>query len=285
MKKAKHYLMNIFSQIFLVAILFMLTACGPYKEIMDIEVNQPSSVKTDVLGKSIAICYNGDVSAENLLFFQGISKGIGNVLNVVNKNPEYEIIIDSLALGDMFHKIGLDYGESTLSLVMSMPYQFNISISKKNDTLDKTPEQIKFSDIVYWNIVAPDTVSIEKFYLKAKNSLPSLYVGLGEIVASDFFPKWKPEERTIICYLYGRWAQAEELAFDFKWKEARDIWMKLVDTDDVKKKGIASYNIALACEMLQQYEIALKWLDYVDKYMPGLKEAQQIRERCMSFRD
>ena len=44
-----------------------------------------------------------------------------------------------------------------------------------------------------------------------------------------------------------------------------DIWFELLETNDVMKRSCASYNIALACYMLGDYQLAIEWLDLSDK--------------------
>ena len=57
---------------------------------------------------------------------------------------------------------------------------------------------------------------------------------------------------------------AMEYADALQWKPAMDIWLKLLDTNDLLKRACAAYNLALATYMLGDYDLALLWLDRSD---------------------
>ena len=44
-----------------------------------------------------------------------------------------------------------------------------------------------------------------------------------------------------------------------------DIWLELLETNDLLKRSCAEYNIAVACYMLGDYNLASEWLDLSDK--------------------
>lgn len=56
-----------------------------------------------------------------------------------------------------------------------------------------------------------------------------------------------------------------EYADRYQWKSAMDIWLGLLDTNDVLKSSSAAYNLALASYMLGDYDLASRWLDKSDK--------------------
>ena len=61
-----------------------------------------------------------------------------------------------------------------------------------------------------------------------------------------------------------KWYKAMEYADALQWKPAIDIWLELLDTNDLLKRSCAAYNLALATYMLGDYDLALLWLDRSD---------------------
>ena len=47
-------------------------------------------------------------------------------------------------------------------------------------------------------------------------------------------------------------------------KEAMEIWLELLDTNDMLKRSAAAYNLALASYMLGDLDLASEWLDRSD---------------------
>ena len=54
-------------------------------------------------------------------------------------------------------------------------------------------------------------------------------------------------------------------AQNFDWRGAMDIWIGLLSTNDHYKRSCAEYNIAVACYMLGDYDLATEWLDRSDQ--------------------
>ena len=56
-----------------------------------------------------------------------------------------------------------------------------------------------------------------------------------------------------------------EYADKYYWKDAMNIWLELLDTNDMLKRSCAAYNLALASYMLGDYDLSSLWLDRSDK--------------------
>ena len=58
-----------------------------------------------------------------------------------------------------------------------------------------------------------------------------------------------------------------------------DLWFGLLDTNDPMKRSCAEYNIALACYMLGDYNLAGQWLERSDKdnKLPNMSDALRKR--------
>ncbi|MDD3274039.1 MAG: DUF6340 family protein, partial [Bacteroidales bacterium] len=99
---------------------------------------------------------------------------------------------------------------------------------------------------------------------------------LGSSFSSRFFDEWIPVERYLYTFNSSPWADAFRLSQEFKWKEALDIWMTLTDEATPVKRASAAFNIAVALEMMEQYDLAFEWLNvaesnYLLKGIPGYK--------------
>ena len=77
--------------------------------------------------------------------------------------------------------------------------------------------------------------------------------------------EWKTELYSLYYYDSDAWYTAIEKADALDWKGAVDVWMGLVQTNNQLKRACASYNIATACYMLGDYDLALSWLNQVSK--------------------
>ena len=69
-----------------------------------------------------------------------------------------------------------------------------------------------------------------------------------------------------------------ELAAEYEWKAAMELWFNLLSTKDMLKRSCAEYNIAVACYMLGDYELAGEWLDRSDSDNK-LAQSDALRKR------
>lgn len=105
---------------------------------------------------------------------------------------------------------------------------------------------------------------------------------LGASFSSRFFDNWEPIERYLYNYESRPWLEAYRLSQEFKWKEAMDIWMTLTNEATPVKRASAAFNIAVALEMMDEYKLALEWIDYAAKNyplegIPGYKSLLETR--------
>ena len=70
---------------------------------------------------------------------------------------------------------------------------------------------------------------------------------------------------TLAYFDNEKWYKALDRAEAYDWKGAMDMWMTLVSTNDMLRRSCAAYNIATACYMLGDYDLALEWIDQSDK--------------------
>jgi tetratricopeptide (TPR) repeat protein len=122
----------------------------------------------------------------------------------------------------------------------------------------------------------------DKSVLKKKvwNDIGKAAEMAGSAAANSFLSTWKQDEFLVIYYdgAERAWNKGAEYAYDFKWKEAIEQWMTLLQSNGKEKKACAAYNIALGCFMCGQPDLALEWLDRSDSYEPvSLSKSLRIK--------
>jgi hypothetical protein len=101
----------------------------------------------------------------------------------------------------------------------------------------------------------------------------------GAHISESFKTQWKHEQYSIAYYDSEKWIEALVRAEQFDWKGAMDIWFGFLDSPDPLKRASAEYNIAVACYMMGDFELATRWLDRSDaeNKMPTLSDAMRKR--------
>ncbi|MDR0560826.1 MAG: DUF6340 family protein [Prevotellaceae bacterium] len=79
--------------------------------------------------------------------------------------------------------------------------------------------------------------------------------------AKDIAPYWKEEVR--YYYLSPEISYAENCIENEEWDKAMNVWMRYVDDNNRNLAAICCFNMAVGCEMIGEYELALKWMENV----------------------
>ena len=125
--------------------------------------------------------------------------------------------------------------------------------------------------------------SRETLLASALSTLPDVGFEAGQMLAGSFKSQWKHEQYSIVYFDGSQWYKAVDYAEQYYWKEAMDIWIGLLDTNDLLRRSCAEYNISVACYMLGDYDLAEEWLDRsdVDNKLPlsdGLRKRIESRK-------
>lgn len=108
--------------------------------------------------------------------------------------------------------------------------------------------------------------------------LPDISKKIGTILGSDLSPQWITQERLLFnCDGDTMWDEAHQLALDFRWEEAIEKWAAIAENGSPRRSACAAYNIAVGCEMLEGFDLAIRWLDYSLKLFP-MKESVIFRK-------
>lgn len=254
---------RIYALLFLCSLL--VSACGPSRHAVQVEMRYPSKSGIDLFGKVVSVVYVTDGNETGDTFNSSMAEGFAVELEKDYGTGEGSVGVYSLQdcggsysqkdtlinlLMDtgcdvvfVFDKVGVQgVGENT--------FKFNIKLYCF-DAMNKDEKVFSFigNDVVN---VASDDLSKE-----ANNT--------GEIVAETFKSQWKHEQYSIVYYENEKWYDALLRAENYDWKGAMDIWMAQLSTNDLYKRSCAEYNIAVACYMLGDYDLATEWLDRSDQ--------------------
>ena len=135
------------------------------------------------------------------------------------------------------------------------------------DGMDKTEQVYSFtgSSTAEPVVYSDGTLSSTELMKKAYDNLQSEGWNAGELIATSFKSQWKHEQYSLTYFDNEKWYKALDRAEAYDWKGAMDMWISLLSTNDPMKRACAEYNIATACYMLGDYELASDWLSQSDK--------------------
>lgn len=278
-----------------------LTSCAPQAFTMNVEMRYPSSTGISFDGKSVAVVYLDADAARDSVFNEYLANGFASSIE-----KDYFGGEQAVSLYRMNKNLNADYSDKDslrhfvmetgddIVFVFDAPEFGDVSISDLQESASdnstyytvSTPVKIKLyaydsmnkADTVYlWQgnrkvvTTVPYTSSLtrsdaaDQFWTKLETPGEQF----GKASAKIFKPTWKAEEFTFIYYDSPQaWDTASQAAYSFKWKEAIEAWMTLLDTNNPMKRSCAEFNIAQACFLNGEYALALKWLDRSDADYP-----------------
>lgn len=120
--------------------------------------------------------------------------------------------------------------------------------------------------------------------VRTGNQLPgfftaSAYAGAdaAEKYAKLIAPTWNNDSRIIFNGNSKFFSQAMVFAEQGNWFDAAALWQKHTNDKNRSIAARAAFNMALANEMLGNFELALEWLSEAQKLNPKLKEIEDYR--------
>ena len=264
----------------ILAFAFLLVSCGPSRHAIYVEMRHPSKSGLDLAGKLVSVVYAGDKEdvvrcniAESFVKSLNEDYGEGSVglYNVAGRTEDY---------------MGRD---SLVSLLMSTGSDVVFLLDSKPGELVSSGVPLNIVLYCYDAMNKEDKVQIFRgtTVLEAfsEKQLAEQSGKTGEILSESFEIQWKPEQYSIAYYDGTKWYEALVAAEQYEWKKAMDIWMSLLDSKDAMKRASAEYNIAVACYMLGDLELASEWLYRSDaeNKLPvlsdGLRKRIEARQR------
>ena len=249
--------------------LLAAVSCSPSRYMIDVEMRYKSKAGVDLTGKNVAVVYETASEYPYSAFVESLADGFA-----WNLEADYQDSIDSLGV------FGLDVPasqyasrDSLISLLVETGSDV-VFLFDKIDYGQMTTESA--------GLVMPFTVTLFCYDAMNRNDKMLSFNGsstaratdlnglanegweAGKTVAMSFKPEWKHEQYSIYYFNGDKWLDALTKTELYDWKGAMDIWIGLLDTNDLLKRACAAFNMAVASYMLGDYDLANEWLDRSD---------------------
>lgn len=92
-------------------------------------------------------------------------------------------------------------------------------------------------------------------------------------------PYWSQSERVVVGLDGTTWREAISLAQKYKWEAASAIWQSFEDSKNKRVRGASALDLAVAKEMLGDYDKAQMWSDESLKWLTG----GELRQIAMDY--
>ena len=239
----------------------MLISCAPGRYILDVEMRHTSQAGVDLTEKNVAIVYGQDGVYPNDPYLKSMADGFAWGLKDKYQNSIGKVNVSALMSAsqytsrDSLINLLIKTGADVVFLLDKIQLQSSTTsfVMRCYDAMNQKDKIQLFTG----SNVAEAMSTTEKIVAQGWES--------GKEVATAFEPQWKNEQYSIYYFEPADWYTALEKAESFEWKAAMDIWIKLLKAKDQLKIACASYNIAVACYMMGDYELATLWLDFADE--------------------
>lgn len=301
---------SLLSAIAALSALVALQSCDPQAFSMNVEMRYPSSSGMSIDGKSVAVVYLNEDSAKDSVFNECLANGFAaaieknyfNGAEAVNLYKMPKVGGGVYSNADTLINLIVDTG-CDIVFLFDAPEFGNVQIKEQKTSTSGTyypvsvPVAIKLygfdslsgSDTVrVWTGTRMLSANMEASLGRQAaadslwNRIGSSAENLGEVSARTFAPVWKEETYSFIYYESPEaWLTAAQYASDYKWNEAMKVWISLLDTNNTMKRSCAEYNIATACFLMGDNELALKWLNSSDEDYP-ISLSKTLRKRIQT---
>ena len=301
---------SLLSAIAALSALVALQSCDPQAFSMNVEMRYPSSSGMSIDGKSVAVVYLNEDSAKDSVFNECLANGFASAIEknyfngaeAVNLYKMPKVGGGVYSNADTLINLIVDTG-CDIVFLFDAPEFGNVQIKEQKTSTSGTyypvsvPVAVKLygfdslsgSDTVrVWTGTRMLSANMEAILGRQAaadslwNRIGSSAENLGEVSARTFAPVWKEETYTFIYYESPEaWLAAAQYASDYKWNEAMKVWISLLDTNNPMKRSCAEYNIATACFLMGDNELALKWLNSSDEDYP-ISLSKTLRKRIQT---
>lgn len=257
------------------SVLLLAASCSPSRHAMHLEMRYPSKSGLDLAGKVVSVVYLENDDEQGNQFNEGMADAFAYALE-----KDYGTGEGSIGIYRMRCEDGVDYADR--DHMMELLVDTDADVVFLFDTL-------KFGSVLS-DGSTQFSVSLHSFDAMDKDEQVRTYRGSsaavlsegaaksGTTVALSFKSQWRNEQYSLMYFNNEKWYKALDRAEGYDWKGAIDMWMTLLDSNDPMRRSCAAYNIATACYMLTDYDLAAEWLDYSDKENK-LTHSENLRKR------
>lgn len=278
----------------------LAVSCGPSRHSIHVEMRHPSKSGIEFAGKNVAVVYLENDNPYSNGLAEGISDGLAYSLEqdygtgsgsigvyrmrvisggsyssrdtlinlLLDTGSDVVFMMDTLAtgaftMGGPTSVASPSSRDSSYISTGSLPFTMKLYCY---DAMDKEDKVYTFSgsSVAVPFAYSDGTASLDSIQERAIASLPELGFEAGMTLSSTFKAQWKHEQYSIVYFDSPQWLKALDYAEAYEWKMAIDVWINLLDTNDMLKRSCAAYNLAVATYMLGDYDLASEWLDRSD---------------------
>ena len=294
----------------------VLVSCDPQAFTMNIEMRYPSPSGLDLAGKTYSIVYpdNGPDSLFNSYAAEGFAAALekdyfggadavevfsmpadtsaayftrDSLVNLVmDTGSDVVFVFGRTVFGDrtVSEPSPISQNDTAQVVYVSAPYSIRLYVYDSLSDRD-TVLVYKGASTLRQPVFVPLGASAAETENRFWPSLAAQGEKVGGVAARRFLSTWREEQYTMIYYDTPQtWTQAAQAAYEYRWHDAMTLWMSLLDTRNVSRRSCAEYNIATACYMLGDYELAAQWLDQSDRdqvisLSKGLRKRIEARQK------
>lgn len=259
-----------------------LVSCSPSAYVLNLESRRPSESGLDLTGKSLSVIYLESADGRDSLFNNRAADALAYGLE-----SEFFDGAEAVKVYNLIKDEDGDYAsEDTVSqYVMLLDSDVVMILDTPAVTGNPSGRAPTLSSRLYvYDSMAGEDGGVTTLQSTASASLEdvSRAMNVGSALMRPLRSQWEHESYTVLYFegLGRKWIDATLKADDLKWAEAIDMWMDLAKLKNPTQASCAMYDIALGCFMLEEYDLALEWLDASDKTLP-LSLNRGLRKRIM----
>ena len=262
--------------------LAVLNSCAPQAYSLLYDMHYPGEAGFVLENKTMSVVYLNDGRAQDTTYVHSLATGFAKGLELQYVNSEEAVPVISVPKDPR----GVYYSKDSLvNLIMAT--DADVLFLFDSPRLVSSRDSLMATSYLYVydgldrkrdSVIA---ITLNKNYLN-NSSLQRAVEAYGANVSGLFARDVRKEFYSLIYYDYSdEWISALISAADSKWDEAMDRWMRIISSSsNAEQKACAAYNMAVGCYLMEDYGLALEWIEQSEKFYPisltpGLK--QKIR--------
>lgn len=297
-----------------VAAALLAAACSPQVFPLYLEVRQPSASGLDLSHKSFSIAY---MEGRDSLFDRTAASAMARKLEEDYFGGEevvglYSIpAADSVSLelmhslvmdtqGDVIFLLSTRLGEPTpevnqavsgarsldSAFVCPVPIPVLTRLNVYDSMSEDKVKPFKGSTVMRPLVYNSGAISDTELKARAREVLSTTQADeVGRRLSNRFLSQWKTESFSFYYFdnfQIDIWIDALQHMNEGDFAKAVDVWTDIVKKGSTQKKACASYNIAMAFYLMEDYEMSSRWLAYANKLenlslAPGLAKRLAAR--------
>lgn len=297
-----------------IAIMWLVTGagCAPQARYFNVDMREPSYIGLPLENRPVAVFSISPQSKSDSARMGNVAVGLAEKLEEDRSLSSGEVAVYSIpkvefsgfgAATDTAYisNLMLNSGAHVLVFVDNLRFaQYGVQKNPVNSNYDNVNIIIPYSvELNVYDAMA-DSLLFSKMerdsiYMQAISSvveqdrlggviadyLPQISHKIGIKLGGYLSQQWITCERMLISYEgEPAWETPYMLAQEFKWNDAVQAWMSLAGSNNPKRAAFAAYNVAVGCEMLEHFDLALRWIDFsLDKYR--FHEAIELKQHIV----